>query len=227
MIPLFENRAVENVDVLTIQESWHNPWQATTYHPLKQYFELVFDDQNKGTRVCFFINKKLALSKWSFTYQMADLCTLHLKVSDQQTLHVHNVYNPCSSRGDDLSEGIIPDLMEAIKIFPNDEHLAIGDFNLHHMVWGGPDISRKDVGASIPLEWMLENGLDQILSPGTITYNERGFKSTIDLVFGSRQIRENMIKCDISQEHDHDSDHMPIFSEWNLQVKEEIEITRL
>lgn len=63
-----------------------------------------------------------------------------------------------------------------------------------------------------------------MLPPGTITYIERGFQSTIDLVFGSRQTRENIIKCDKSQEHDHDSDHMPISSEWNLQLKEKIEI---
>lgn len=71
---------------------------------------------------------------------------------------------------------------------------------------------------------MLENGFDQMLPPETITYNERGFQSTIDLVFGSQQIRENMIKCDISQEYDHNSDYMPISSEWNLQLKEKIEI---
>lgn len=126
------------------------------------------------------------------------------------------MYNPCSSRGDDLSKGTIQDLMEAIRIFPNDEHLALGDFNLHHTAWGGPELGRNDIGVSIILEWMLENGLDQLLSPRTITYNERGFKGTMDLVFGSQQIWKNMIRCDISQEHDHDSDHMPILSEWNL-----------
>lgn len=54
MIAFFENQAVENIDVLTIQEPWQNPYQVTTYHPLKRCFELVFDDRNKSTRVCFF-----------------------------------------------------------------------------------------------------------------------------------------------------------------------------
>lgn len=102
------------------------------------------------------------------------------------------MYNPCSSRGDDLSKGTIPDLMEAIRIFPNDEHLALGDFNLHHTAWGGPELGRNNIGAFILLEWMLKNGLDQLLSPGTITYNERGFKGTMDLVFRSRQIRKKI-----------------------------------
>lgn len=33
--------------------------------------------------------------------------------------------------------------------------------------------------------------------------------------------------CDISQDHDHDSDHMPILSELNLQVQEKSEDSRL
>lgn len=50
-----------------------------------------------------------------------------------------------------------------------DERLAIGDFNLHHSAWGGPDISQNDNGASLLLEWMSEKGLVQVLPPETIT----------------------------------------------------------
>lgn len=58
MIPLFENQAVQAIDVLAIQKLWQNPWQATTFHPLKRCFELVFDDRNNSTRVCFFYLQK-------------------------------------------------------------------------------------------------------------------------------------------------------------------------
>ena len=74
----------------------------------------------------------IALSEWSFTHHTSNLCTLHLKVAELRKIHVHNVYNPCSSRGDDLFKGTIPNLMKAIQHFPDDKHLAIGDFNLHH-----------------------------------------------------------------------------------------------
>lgn len=74
---------------------------------------------------------------------------------------------------------------------------------------------------------MLEKGLEQILPSGTVTYRERGAKNTIDRVFGNELLRENMIFCDISQYHDHDSDHNPILSEWNLPVEEKSEDPRL
>ena len=152
MISLFEDQWVQDIDILAIQEPWRNPGQGTTYHPLKRFFELVFDDKSNNTRVCFFVNKKLALSEWSFTYNTSELCTLHLKIAELRKIHIHNVYNPCSSRGDDLSKGSIPNLMKAIQHFPDDEPLAIGDFTLHHSAWGGPDVGQNDKEASILLE---------------------------------------------------------------------------
>lgn len=117
--------------------------------------------------------------------------------------------------------------MKAIQHFPDDKHLAMGDFNLHHSSWGGTDIGQNDKGASILLEWMLEKILEQVLPPETVIYSERGGKNTIDLVFGSEGLRENMVFCDISQDYDYDSDHMPILSEWKLQVQEKSEDSRL
>lgn len=87
------------------------------------------------------------------------------------------------------------------------------DFNLHHSARGGPDTGQNDKGAFLLLEWMLEKGLEQILPSGIVTYSERGAKTTIDLVFGSEWLRENMVSCDISQDHDHGSNHIPILSE--------------
>lgn len=63
MIPLFEDQRVQDIDILAIQEPWRNPAQATTYHSLKRFFELLFDGRSNNTRVCFFVNKRLALSE--------------------------------------------------------------------------------------------------------------------------------------------------------------------
>lgn len=68
------------------------------------------------------------------------------------------------------------------------------------------DIGQNDKGAFLLMEWMLEKGLEQILPLGIVTYSERGGKTTTDLVFGSEWLREKMVSCDISQDHDHGSD---------------------
>lgn len=39
-------------DLIAIQEPWRNSFIATSYHPLKDTFDLVYPD-NEETRVCF------------------------------------------------------------------------------------------------------------------------------------------------------------------------------
>ncbi len=160
MILLLEDQQAQDIDIMAIQDLWQNFAQATTYYPLKKFFKLVFDDKSNNTRVCFFVNKRLALSEWSFTHYTSDLYTLNLKIAELQKIHIHNVYNACTSKRDDLSKGSIPNLMKAIQHFSEDKRLAMGDFNLHHSALGGPDIGQNDKGASILLEWMLEKGLE-------------------------------------------------------------------
>ena len=71
---------------------------------------------------------------------------------------------------------------------------------------------------------MLEKGPEQILSPGTITFSERGSKSTIGLVFGSETAAR---KFGQMENHYYDSGHRLILSEWNLRVTEKKEDPRL
>ena len=61
MIPLFENERIKEVDIIVLQEPWQNPWKYTTYHFLKSFFDLVYED-GKDTYVCFYINKTMALA---------------------------------------------------------------------------------------------------------------------------------------------------------------------
>ncbi len=131
MIPLFESEHIEEVDIIALQEPWRNPWKNTTYHPLKSLFELVYED-GKNTRVCFYINKSIALASRSFTHHSPDVCSLHLRTLDGRTIHIHNVYNPCHSNVEDEDLSTIPTLLRAIEKHPIGEHISLGDYNLHH-----------------------------------------------------------------------------------------------
>lgn len=61
MIPLFKNERIKEVDIIVLQEPWRNPWKHTTYHPLKNFFDLVYED-GKDTRISFYSNKTMALA---------------------------------------------------------------------------------------------------------------------------------------------------------------------
>jgi hypothetical protein len=52
----------------------------------------------------------------------------------------------------------------------------LGDFNLHHPVWGS-DNAAQDAKAEDVLDLMDLAGLDQWLQPGTITRDEAGNKN--------------------------------------------------
>jgi hypothetical protein len=57
---LADERALE-YNIIAIQEPWRNPFHHTTYHPVKDHFDLVYQE-TESTRVYFFINSKLRRS---------------------------------------------------------------------------------------------------------------------------------------------------------------------
>lgn len=81
MIELFEESEIIEYDIIALQEPWRRSDCNTTYHPAKSHFELLYLNSSQ-TRVCVYINKKIALASWNTTYHSPDLSTLHLKMLD-------------------------------------------------------------------------------------------------------------------------------------------------
>lgn len=76
-------------------------------------------------------------------------------------------------------------------------YLVLGNFNLHHPVWGGDDAPR-DVRAEDLLDMMELSVLDNRVRPVTVTRDQTGSRSTIDLVLASYSLREQSIECEES-----------------------------
>ena len=112
----------------------------------------------------------------------------------------------------------IPFLEEALSAERGGEHVVSGDFNLHHPVWGSIHIPTTDLNSEDLLSVVEEHGLQLLLKKGTITYEEAGHQSTIDLVFASSFISESLISCKVAKEIDYGSDHYPIITRFNLQT---------
>jgi hypothetical protein len=66
---------------------------------------------------------------------------------------------------------------------------VLGDFNLYHPAWGGDDAPR-DVRAEDLLDLIEMAGLDNWLAPGTVTRDQAGSQSTIDLTLVLYSLRE-------------------------------------
>lgn len=222
MIPLFEDlENILKVDIIALQEPWRNQRDLTAYHPLKQNFELIYLPSIE-TRVCFYVRKGIALSSWTYTHHSADYTTLHLFTTNHRKIHVHNIYN--QMKGGNAPFSTLRKLEEVLSEYAGnkDEHLVLGDFNLHHPAWGGEDSTTIDPEAEDLISLTLFNNLSQMIPEGTITYEEGNKKSTIDLIFASPLLAEGVQMCDTQTTFDHDSDHLLILSQWTLNVVEAI-----
>ncbi|KAJ5212868.1 hypothetical protein N7449_000037 [Penicillium cf. viridicatum] len=87
--------------------------------------------------------------------------------------------------------------------------MIAGDFNLHHPAWGGIEAT-QDPGSDRLIELCDEADLDLWLEPGTITRDQNGEQTTIDLLFGTPALTERLVVCELALDCHADSDHLPI-----------------
>ena len=222
MATLLRDKRIQQYDILAIQEPWHNPYISTTHHPVKDTFHLCYPDKDeKGeARVCFFINKKLEHSKWQFTQRNGDACSIIITLSspenqaEARTLAVHNIYNQHKDATERRSA--LPELTALLDEHQNGEQVIVGDFNLHHPLWGGDSVIRIEREARDLANIIEEYALTLTVPRGTITFTEKNAKTAIDLCMVTTGLEDRIVSSGIETNLDHDSDHLPITTILNL-----------
>lgn len=208
---------VVSADIIAIQEPWENPYQDNTHHPLKQTHELLFpvaSETGCRARVCMFISKRIG--EHTHLAHSRDCQEVRIKTESSGELRIVNVYND-QQQGAALR--LLQDKLPSIREQEGVSYLVLGDFNLHHPAWGGDDAPR-DAGAEDLLDLMETAGLDNWLAPGSVTRDQAGSQSTIDLVLASYSLREQMIACEVDYSVHADSDHRPILTLLEINVPE-------
>lgn len=223
MATLLRDAKIMDFDILAIQEPWANPFMDTTHHPAKDRFHLCYPQSNEegAAQVCLFINKRLDHSKWRFESHGRYLCTVTLVLGqgdETREIKLHNIYNP--DQRVENRQSILPRLRKVLDSNRQIEQIVVGDFNLHHEMWGGPDISRGEAEAEDLIELMEDYNLTNTLAPGTITYEEGGRQATIDLCLVSLGLVDRVIRSGVDRSLDHDSDHLPITTFLDASVKQ-------
>lgn len=217
MIEIFAEPKTLEFDIIAFQEPWRRSDCNTTYHPAKDHYELLYSNDPR-TRVCMYISKNIALASWNVTHHSFDLSTLSLKTLDARRIQIHNVYNPSTSAPD--ASSALATLEVALNQNENEEHIVLGDFNLHHPVWGGVNITRTERASESLLEIIETHQMEQVLTPGTVTYSDKNAESTIDLVFLTPLLRDSLIICQTG-EFKYGSDHYPIITRVNLRTSQQ------
>ncbi|EDN04466.1 predicted protein [Histoplasma mississippiense (nom. inval.)] len=206
MASLLRDERIKEFDVIAIQEPWRNYFTNTTHYPRPQSFDLVYLD-DPGTRTCMFINRRIPRGRWTATTPSPDFCTVSIQCTEapEDTIHIHNLYNPETSTGNST----IPLLRTTVTEADSEKQIVVGDFNLHHPLWGGTR-SDQDAEAEELVSLMADQQLELLIPPGTATYDEHDRQTTIDLALGTPWIHERKAYCGLREDLDHQSDHQPI-----------------
>jgi hypothetical protein len=101
----------------------------------------------------------------------------------------------------------LPDLWNALEM-PG-EPLILGDFNLHHPLWGGDRVQRAHIGAEPLCDRILSQQLYLLLPPGTITREKGNQQSTLDLALCTSRLASEILNCEVIEDFT-GSDHLPI-----------------
>lgn len=106
-----------------------NPFEATSYQPLKTQFHLIYLE-DAATRVCFYINKRIDPGTWSISCILKDIIYLSIcNPHSGKNINIFNVYNKVTTT-------TLTTLAEALaKLEPLTNIVVLGDFNLHHPLW--------------------------------------------------------------------------------------------
>ncbi|OQE59010.1 hypothetical protein PENNAL_c0342G04449, partial [Penicillium nalgiovense] len=191
---------VSKADIIAVQEPWENPYNDTTYHPLKQTHELLFPSSAETGGRAREVRIQTGLGEICF----------------------FNIYNECGTTGTvELLNTLLCDDQRRRR-----RHLMIaGDFNLHHPAWGGIE-AIQDLGSDRLIELCDGADLDLWLEPGTVTRDQNGERTTIDLLFGTPALTERLVVCELALDCHADSDHLPIRTLLEVDTVPVVEIKR-
>ncbi len=223
---LLQDAQCKEMDILAIQEPWRNPFITTGYNTQSSGFNLAYPPF-RLTRVCFYVNKRLDISKWSVTNHSEDIQTLTINLAAIETqqggvIQIHNVYNPSPTSYASNEPGTIVTLRKVLEQAEKDSnHVVVGDFNLHHPLWSSVERLTQHNAADILLETAYDHELELVTPRGMTTWRARGTESTIDLTFISQTLVTRLQKCVTRHDLAQLSDHIPIETSINLYVQQQ------
>ncbi|KAJ0160825.1 putative RNA-directed DNA polymerase from transposon BS [Colletotrichum tanaceti] len=141
-------------------------------------------------RIGFYVHDSIPLADWDvFSHDNGNKSMVAtLKLSTRSgSIAIHNVYNHTLKL--DMAE-----LLATCTTSPSD--LLLGDFNLHHPLWGGPNVKPNSPQAEQLYHGTQIAGMRCLTKP-TVTYsrgtqNDGSFCSTIDLAFAGCSIADQI-----------------------------------
>jgi hypothetical protein len=216
MIFLLIDSIVRQYDVLIIQELRRNVCVSTSYNSFNIDFHLTYHNDD-DVRICFYVNTKLDVNKWSMNFSFDDVSTLKLRIVDDRVINIHNIYS--SSLIFYISKVVLI-IIKTIKSKLNDEkeHIFLKNFNLHHSMWEKIFRSIQHDATNQLINVVLQTRMQLALSINTIIWKARHSSNTIDFVFMISWLVNNVISCETRFDLNQSSNHISILITLTLEV---------
>jgi exonuclease III len=195
--------------IIALQEPYTERKPRTAHH--KNYKHVRCPNVGpKGIGACFFISKTLPMQYWQESTFNEDLLSIRITLENNPPLWIHNIYH----RGPfTKTTETSPLLQELTNILTRPgKHVLLGDFNLHHQLWGGDQVTEPHALSEQLIQITLENNMVCATERGKHTWAKKGKRpSTLDLTFMDIEIADNcLLNCSIDDTLNHGSDHRPV-----------------
>ncbi len=156
-----------------------------------------------------------------------DYLWLKSPVQGARDIVIHNIYRPQDtssfissfSHDSDSSDFFLatPDNSDVFSLLHHAllddsvDHILLGDFNLHHPLWGGAQANADPMAENF-ISFFNAHFLHLLLPQGSITQSDNGCETTINLVFVSPPFKNSLESCRVRKDLHQGSDHLPILS---------------
>ena len=135
----------------------------------------------------------------------------------QKVIHIHEAYNLSLRNHEVIHEKeSLSDIEKTLHM--SKECILVKDFNLHHFTWEKLFYSRQHLLSNDLIEMIINVDASLTLSQNTITRNYQKFQMTINLIFTTNDIMNQLIWCEIDEEMKNFSDHLLIQTIINFKV---------
>ncbi len=127
----------------------------------------------------------------------------------QKAIHIHEAYN-LSLRDHEVihEKESLSDIEKMLHMLK--ECILVKDFNLHHFTWEKSFYLKQHLLSNDLIEMITNVDALLMLSQDTIMRDYQKFQITINLIFTTDDIMNQLIWCEINEEMKNFSDHLSI-----------------
>lgn len=221
---LMNDEETQNATVVTIQKPQTQriqSWLLMTLMNHDKWTKMIFSTWRKSRWAIWsmlWINKNVKAEQISIKF--SDITVAIVWLSNWTVLIVSVYVSKCDPQAlQDTCNNLCRVITEVRRTADTVMKVAVAeDFNWHNQLWEDDDIfSKRQSEADLIIDLMNEFALSSLLSQNMKTWHNEDYKTTINLVLASEELKDATVKCAIYK-IEHKSDHCMIKTVFDVSI---------